>query len=329
MPAEKALTLSQSTVPPILERAVIRESVHCRSCGYNLRGLPVSGRCPECGSEVWENILHTVDPAASRLPRLLNPRRVGTSLVWLMGCLLAGGLLMTVFALLKWLEATNGVSRPPFFHWIPVLELPWLAGVAGFAGLIGIWGLARPQGPDPTGVVRRDLRLMGLGLVLWSIVLLVRGLMIRQEIIKTLEDPAWPALSLVSDIGALVGLVGMRGVLLAIGLRSREYRNAAGARQGLRAMVAAVCAHAGGRLTQLINWSVIGGSTALAGMSQVLVAISWLMLVIGLAYLLVNAWWIRTSLRRPPPALEEIIQIPDGGGEDQVKSVPSRSAPED
>ncbi len=36
-------------------------------------------------------------------------------------------------------------------------------------------------------------------------------------------------------------------------------------------------------------------------------AISTLMVVIGLFYLVVNAWWIRRSLRCPPPRLDELI----------------------
>jgi hypothetical protein len=31
--------------------AVIEDDVHCKSCGYNLRGLPRGRRCPECGAD--------------------------------------------------------------------------------------------------------------------------------------------------------------------------------------------------------------------------------------------------------------------------------------
>jgi len=31
------------------------------------------------------------------------------------------------------------------------------------------------------------------------------------------------------------------------------------------------------------------------------------MVLIGLAYLVVNAWSIRRALRRPPPALDEVL----------------------
>ena len=30
----------------------VDEDITCRKCGYNLRGLPTDGACPECGSAV-------------------------------------------------------------------------------------------------------------------------------------------------------------------------------------------------------------------------------------------------------------------------------------
>ena len=43
-------------------------------------------------------------------------------------------------------------------------------------------------------------------------------------------------------------------------------------------------------------------------------AIATLMVVVGLAYLVMNAWWIRRSLRCPPPSLEQILQADDPDG---------------
>ena len=45
----------------------------------------------------------------------------------------------------------------------------------------------------------------------------------------------------------------------------------------------------------------------LATMGMVVTWISTLMLLIGLAYLVVNGWWIRRALCRPPPVLDEIL----------------------
>ena len=44
-----------------------------------------------------------------------------------------------------------------------------------------------------------------------------------------------------------------------------------------------------------------------AGIGSVVMWISTLMLVIGLAYLAMNGWWIRQALRRPPPPIDEVL----------------------
>ena len=42
---------------PPTRPAAVAESVNCVRCGYDLRGLPVSGRCPECGTIVERSLL--------------------------------------------------------------------------------------------------------------------------------------------------------------------------------------------------------------------------------------------------------------------------------
>ncbi len=42
----------------------LRRDVACSACGYNLRGLAVQGRCPECGQEVSVSLAEYVVPDA-------------------------------------------------------------------------------------------------------------------------------------------------------------------------------------------------------------------------------------------------------------------------
>jgi hypothetical protein len=35
----------------------VQEDLPCVYCGYNLRGLALSGRCPECGGSIWDALL--------------------------------------------------------------------------------------------------------------------------------------------------------------------------------------------------------------------------------------------------------------------------------
>lgn len=41
----------------------VQEDLACVYCGYNLRGLPLSGKCPECGGSIWDALLRRDIPA--------------------------------------------------------------------------------------------------------------------------------------------------------------------------------------------------------------------------------------------------------------------------
>ena len=49
------------------------------------------------------------------------------------------------------------------------------------------------------------------------------------------------------------------------------------------------------------------GIETLVPLGTVVTSISALMVMIGLFYLVANAWWIRKALRCPPPRLEEVL----------------------
>jgi 2-amino-4-hydroxy-6-hydroxymethyldihydropteridine diphosphokinase len=73
----------------VLAKRVQREpDIHCSSCGYNLRGLPVSGNCPECGKSIKETYeeLAEQDPAAHEALR----RSAVVALAALAGCAVDG-----------------------------------------------------------------------------------------------------------------------------------------------------------------------------------------------------------------------------------------------
>ena len=55
----------------------------CASCSYDLAGLSVLGRCPECGTLVRETLLVLMDPFGESVPKVRAPRRVAVAIV---GC---------------------------------------------------------------------------------------------------------------------------------------------------------------------------------------------------------------------------------------------------
>lgn len=276
--------------------------VYCRRCGYNLFGLPVDGACPECGLPTWETILHTVDPAASGLPTLRDPRIVGDALVWLIGCFAAASALLGLRPLALWVDAMDPTGVRDVTRWAPV-EI-WFAAAA--IALASLWGVRRlmPAGGSEDSATRGDLRLLAGGTLAWAVLVAAATLLA----IGGSGPTAIGAIRLGVAGAAVVALLGLRGVLRTIGLRSREYRTARGGRQGIRAMIAAIAGVALGQLLQLP--AAAGHVGALATIGVVTSTIGMLMVVIGLLYLVVNAWWIRRSLRCPPPRLDQVIGEP-------------------
>ena len=69
----------------------------CVGCGYNLKGLSISGACSECGTPVRATILARVDPMAEQLQPLRRPRPTAWGLmVWSGGAVLAAAMIWAI-----------------------------------------------------------------------------------------------------------------------------------------------------------------------------------------------------------------------------------------
>jgi hypothetical protein len=152
---------SEPLVPRRWAHATVSASMHCRNCGYDLRGLDASSRCPECGMDVWATVVHTIDPASSRLPSIRNPVAVGNSLLVLTVCLLIGGLLMAMPFVATAMESARSGSAAPgnanvWWRQLPQFNWPY-ALVLGLTGVWAIWTLAPPRGAEPGGPVWDDI----------------------------------------------------------------------------------------------------------------------------------------------------------------------------
>ena len=303
--------------PRDLRGAVVRSELHCRGCGYNLYALSANGRCPECGLEIWETVLHTVDPAASRLPKMRNPRAVGNGLFWVILSLLAGAIILVARPVALRLDALD----PTGLRNISAFAPPNLAIVAGAVVLVGLMAARRfapAKGHEPGGAVMRDIRLLVAGMIGWALLVII------QPGLQRLAVPSWgiDLTHIAAALGAMVGLFGLDGILQAIGQRSRAFRTARGGRQGVMAMIGALGGVVLGELMGLP--AAVAGSTGsrLSTLGMVVTWISTLMLLIGLAYLVVNGWWIRRALCSPPPALAEILDQPGDEDSPEEPSLP-------
>lgn len=284
------------------DREIVAAPVHCRRCGYNLFGLRADGVCPECGLETWASIVHTVDPSASRLPRLRNPDAIGNALLWLMTCFALAALLLVLRPLAVRLDALDRSGLRNLAAWTPH-QLSLLAGIVVLAALRGLFWLVPHTSSDSTGPVWRDIWLLGCGLGAWSVLAISAATLELMGVAGGLIG----ALQMAMAAAAIVALLGLRGILGLIGMRSREYRTARGGRQSIQAMIAAIVGLAVGQALHLMA-PAASAPRGLHTLGTVLTGISVLMLLIGLSYLVVNAWWIRRSLRSPAPGWEQILR---------------------
>lgn len=298
-----AVESAEPLVPPHWAQAVVSESLICRKCGYDLRGLSANGRCPECGMDIWTSVVFTVDPVSSRLKTLRNPRAVGNGLALLTLCMLVGtGLMFAPSA-----STMLGLRDHP---WIRLIRFDWShAAVIGALGLWGLWFLKPPRQSEPEAAVWVDLGKIALGLVGWVVFAAWFGQYADPNGVTELRERL--VLRLASASFATVGLIGLRGVLEVIGQRSRAYRESRGGTQKVGLIVAAVVAAMVAALIRHIvgNYNLVIGDLKqwVIMLSSVVLWSSLFMVAVGLTYLFVNTWWIRRSLVRPAPPLDQVL----------------------
>jgi len=301
--------VDHGSLPAYFGHAVVAGSLRCRQCGYELRGLRADSQCPECGLSIWASVQHATDPEGGRLPRLRNPKRVGNALFWLVVAWTAAAALWVIRPGLDWLEQLGSTATDRLADWAP----PYPRLIAALLVLSTVWSvlrLAPPRGAMESGVVRRDIRYLLLGIVFCTLVMLELALAgpLHAQLPEAWGPGFEQALRLTGVVFALVAFVGLQGVLRVIGQRSREYRTAREGRQSVQGMLAVLVFLGLAGLLRFIPDGVWPGREGFwPNLGAVLVAIAYLMLVIGMAYLLVNAWWIRRALRRRPPTLDELL----------------------
>jgi len=293
--------VDQSGQESSLKDAVVRTELACRGCRYNLYGLAADSRCPECGLDISQTVLHTIDPAASNLPKISNPSAVGNGLLWLLISLAIATLLLIARPIALRLDALDKTGLQDYSALTPKY-LPLAAGVVILLGLFAAVQFMPKKGNEHDVSIRRDLRVLITGMIALSVFCSVSSCLELIPITSWIKSLAHISLM----VCAIVILFGIKGILRAVGQRSREYRTAQGGRQGIRAMIGAMFGAIAGELARIIVVQ-LGSFPTIEAMAIVVTYMSVLMLLIGLGYLVVNGWWIRKALCKPPPRISMIL----------------------
>jgi hypothetical protein len=145
--APAAAPTAQPDVPQALpvtaldEHGCIAQDVNCRSCGYALRGLPVSGNCPECGTAVGKSIYGDLLQFSD--PKWVERIALGVNILAIAFIVsIVGGVLVGVVTV----AIAMAMGGNPIVFIIALMIFMLLAGAAN---IIGYWlATTRDPGKD-------------------------------------------------------------------------------------------------------------------------------------------------------------------------------------
>ena len=268
---------------------VVHAALTCRRCGQLLTGLPVSGRCPECGLEVERSLRSSIDLASLDGEPLRHPRRTALSLL-LLAVATSGIILSTLVG------ASSGIGLDP-----TTFTARLLLAAIGSSGMVMVGGLALLRGGTATdpNVAPRFLRW-----ALASTVTILAGLCVAIAASSgeggAILPDGNPLLlgDLLLTISGMLGVIELSHLLRSIGTRSETYRLAGQGLQPASPMIVGL----GIQFLLGLLWLGLAARPAWAaetgpvlGLLRLVVN---LMLGVGAVYITVNTIWaIRPLLR--------------------------------
>jgi hypothetical protein len=288
----------------------------CIGCGYNLRGLSIRERCPECGLPVRATILGVVDPMADELAPIRRPRLVGGGLVvWAVGVFVA----VAAVALMRGAE----IGRE-------LLGMRWWPG---WAPLIGAAGLVLSGVGAAVSLIRPHARIGRLGAVRAAlgvaayIPLTLIYFDIYARVDRTSPAPFLSPGPLELDRSLLrlgmflfvaLGILALREHTRALAIRSVVVRTGRVDRQSMTALLASFAVAAGGDLLHVVAGIAGGGGADLiATVGTVLQAVGSVLVVVGVSNIVIDAVRLWPVIVRPGVGLGDVLE---GNGEKTLRT---------
>lgn len=291
---------------PVIARQLTGD-LWCIGCGYNLRGLSIREKCPECAMPVRATILGVVDPMADELAPIRHPGLVGGGLVlWAVGVFVA----VAAVATMRGAE----IGRELFgMRWWP-----------GWAPLIGTFGLTVSGVGAAVSLIRPHARVGRLAAVRGAlgvasyIPLTLIYFYIYARMDRTSPAPFLSPGPLEIDRSLLrlgmflfvaLAILTLREHTRALAVRSVVVRTGRVDRQSMTALLASFGVAAGGDLLHVVAGMMRGGGGDLvATVGTVLQAVGSVLVVVGVSNIVIDTVRLWPVIVRPGVGLGDVLE---------------------
>jgi hypothetical protein len=278
----------------------------CIGCGYNLRGLSIRERCPECGVPVRATILGVVDPRAHELAPLRRPVLVASGLIaWAAGLWIA----VASVGLMRGVEIVRELLGVRWWAgWLPAFGLLGLIG-SGLAALTLIRPHDRVGRLDAVRAAGGVAAYIPLALIYYHIYVRLDGRAPSPFLQPGVLAVERSALRLGVFLLVVLLILGLRENTRSLAQRSVVVRTGRVDRQSLTAVLASFAVAAGGDVLHIASSVMRAGMADLVStVGTVLLAVGSVLVVVGVSNVVLDSWRLWPVIVRPGVGLSDVLE---------------------
>ncbi|MGD9790221.1 MAG: hypothetical protein AB7Q00_01815 [Phycisphaerales bacterium] len=286
----------------------------CVRCKYNLKGLTVTGMCPECGTSVRTTLLAVVDPLARELRPIECRKLTAIGVVaWSVGALLATLFLWAIRLTDWWWEPGFGTGwrargLPPWPTVLPAYAVVFFTIVSGLGSLAFIRPHAGLSRSHRLQSALGSLFYMPLALTLYHILIDIDLHAPRPYSLDAGDVSTRSIFRLIASGLVLAIIICVRRGARVLQARLLLMRVGALGRQTLLAMIGVVLLWTIGDLLVLYADHANPGVESLPrNIGRGLILVGSLLFTLGLFGVVLDAWRVRGVVLQPAIDLADML----------------------